>query len=133
MHEWKSAEPRRITGLWKSLRSRIIRSLSEPRPIRNLNPDQTMPIRCSADLWRRLWSGKQECNPFSLTCECFAITEKIMIGQKGRMLWERSEEIHMPKRVIQGLYRPQFEHDNCGIGAVVSIRGEKSHKAVTVL
>ncbi|HIS57430.1 MAG: glutamate synthase large subunit [Lachnospiraceae bacterium] len=30
-----------------------------------------------------------------------------------------------------GLYRPQFEHDNCGIGAVVSIRGEKSHKAVT--
>ena len=23
----------------------------------------------------------------------------------------------------QGLYRPEFEHDNCGIGAVVNIKG----------
>lgn len=30
----------------------------------------------------------------------------------------------------QGLYRPQFEHDNCGIGAVVSIKGEKSRQVV---
>ena len=30
----------------------------------------------------------------------------------------------------QGLYRPEFEHDNCGIGAVVSIKGEKNHKIV---
>ncbi len=30
----------------------------------------------------------------------------------------------------QGLYRPQFEHDNCGIGAVVNSRGIKSHKTV---
>ena len=29
-----------------------------------------------------------------------------------------------------GLYREQFEHDNCGIGAVVNIRGIKSHEAV---
>ena len=29
-----------------------------------------------------------------------------------------------------GLYRPQFEHDNCGIGAVVNIKGMKSHKTV---
>lgn len=29
-----------------------------------------------------------------------------------------------------GLYRPQFEHDNCGIGAVVNSRGEKSHSTV---
>ena len=26
------------------------------------------------------------------------------------------------------LYRPQFEHDNCGIGAVVIIKGGKSHE-----
>ena len=25
----------------------------------------------------------------------------------------------------QGLYRPEFEHDNCGIGAVVNIKGKK--------
>ena len=29
-----------------------------------------------------------------------------------------------------GLYRPQFEHDNCGIGAVVNIKGRKSHSTV---
>lgn len=30
----------------------------------------------------------------------------------------------------QGLYRPEFEHDNCGIGAVVNIKGIKSHDTV---
>ena len=30
----------------------------------------------------------------------------------------------------QGLYRPQFEHDNCGIGAVVNIGGEKSRRVI---
>lgn len=30
----------------------------------------------------------------------------------------------------QGLYRPQFEHDNCGIGAVVNIKGIKSRDVV---
>ncbi|MBQ3970142.1 MAG: glutamate synthase subunit alpha, partial [Clostridia bacterium] len=29
-----------------------------------------------------------------------------------------------------GLYQPEFEHDACGIGAVVSIKGEKSHTVV---
>ncbi len=29
-----------------------------------------------------------------------------------------------------GLYRPEFEHDNCGIGAVVNIKGRKSHETV---
>ncbi len=30
----------------------------------------------------------------------------------------------------QGLYDPRFEHDNCGIGAVVNINGEKSRRVV---
>ncbi len=30
----------------------------------------------------------------------------------------------------QGLYRPEFEHDNCGIGAVVNIKGVQSHETV---
>ena len=30
----------------------------------------------------------------------------------------------------QGLYDPRFEHDNCGIGAVVNINGIKSRKVV---
>ena len=29
-----------------------------------------------------------------------------------------------------GLYDPRFEHDNCGIGAVVNIKGKKSHGTV---
>ena len=27
----------------------------------------------------------------------------------------------------QGLYRPEYEHDACGIGALASLRGERSH------
>ncbi|BCJ93636.1 glutamate synthase subunit alpha [Anaerocolumna cellulosilytica] len=34
------------------------------------------------------------------------------------------------KRTIQGLYDPRFEHDNCGIGAVVNIKGIKTHETV---
>lgn len=34
------------------------------------------------------------------------------------------------KRVKQGLYDPKFEHDNCGIGAVVNIKGVKTHETV---
>src|ERR1700677_1930534 len=31
----------------------------------------------------------------------------------------------------QGLYDPQFEHDACGLGFVVHIKGKKSHQMVT--
>ncbi len=34
------------------------------------------------------------------------------------------------KRTRQGLYDPRFEHDNCGIGAIVDIKGRKSHHTV---
>ncbi len=30
----------------------------------------------------------------------------------------------------KGLYNPSFEHDNCGIGAIIDIEGRKSHKLV---
>jgi glutamate synthase domain-containing protein 1 len=33
---------------------------------------------------------------------------------------------NVPQR--QGLYHPQFEHDACGIGFVVNIKGEKSNQ-----
>lgn len=39
----------------------------------------------------------------------------------------------MKKEIVgqqAGLYRPEFEHDNCGIGAVVNIKGIKSHDTV---
>ena len=31
----------------------------------------------------------------------------------------------------QGLYDPEFEHDNCGLGFVVNINGEKSHDIIS--
>ena len=37
-------------------------------------------------------------------------------------------KVGYPKK--QGLYDPQFEHDSCGIGFVVNIKGKKSHKIV---
>lgn len=30
----------------------------------------------------------------------------------------------------KGLYHPRFEHDNCGIGAIVNIKGKKTHDTV---
>ena len=30
----------------------------------------------------------------------------------------------------KGLYSPSFEHDACGIGAVVNIKGKKTHETV---
>src|SRR5262245_15539969 len=30
----------------------------------------------------------------------------------------------------QGLYDPQFEHDACGVGFVVNVKGRKSHEIV---
>lgn len=37
---------------------------------------------------------------------------------------------NMDKKSFKGLYSPRFEHDNCGIGAVVNIKGVKSHDTV---
>ena len=31
----------------------------------------------------------------------------------------------------QGLYDPDFEHDSCGAGFVVNIKGKKSHEIVS--
>ena len=40
---------------------------------------------------------------------------------------KRREEI---TQVPEGLYDPRFEHDNCGIGAVVHMKGLKTHETV---
>ena len=32
-----------------------------------------------------------------------------------------------PWGTTEGLYDPSFEHDNCGIGAVVNIKGTKKN------
>ena len=47
--------------------------------------------------------------------------------RKGGNMENRREEA---ARTAVGLYDPQFEHDNCGIGAVVNIKGLKTHETV---
>ncbi len=42
-----------------------------------------------------------------------------------------SEYVEECKRESVGLYHPTFEHDNCGIGAIVNIKGKKTHSTVT--
>ncbi len=48
-----------------------------------------------------------------------------------RTNFRKHERKIIMKQSNPGLYEPSFEHDNCGIGAVVNICGIKSHKTVT--
>ena len=45
--------------------------------------------------------------------------------RKGEIMKKRNSII-----TAQGMYDPRFEHDNCGIGAVVNIKGIKTHDTV---
>lgn len=48
-------------------------------------------------------------------------------GMESHMSGMYKEEV---KRESVGLYDPAFEHDNCGIGAIVNIKGKKTHDTV---
>jgi glutamate synthase domain-containing protein 2/glutamate synthase domain-containing protein 1/glutamate synthase domain-containing protein 3 len=41
------------------------------------------------------------------------------------------EQVQATAPLKQGLYDPQFEHDACGLGFVVNIKGKKSHQLVS--
>ena len=41
-----------------------------------------------------------------------------------------NHDINIQTEVNEGLYDKSFEHDNCGIGAVVNINGVRSHALV---
>ena len=46
-------------------------------------------------------------------------------------MWRKEENMGRDKEKIRkGMYSPRFEHDNCGRGAVVNIRGRKTHQTV---
>ncbi len=55
-----------------------------------------------------------------LLCKGICMTK--FAQEKGENSMQQMEQ--------QGLYRSSFEHDNCGIGAIVNIKGRKSHKTV---
>ena len=46
---------------------------------------------------------------------------------------QKNTDSHMKQNGLpqkQGLYDPQFEHDACGVGFVVNIKGKKSHEII---
>lgn len=47
---------------------------------------------------------------------------------QSNVIAEAAKAVDHQKR---GLYNPRFEHDNCGIGAIVNIRGNKTHDTVS--
>ena len=57
------------------------------------------------------------------------ILKKKAENYHGAAITIRERKIIM-LRSKQSLYDPSFEHDNCGIGAVVNIKGKQSHKTV---
>src|ERR1051325_601970 len=48
--------------------------------------------------------------------------------QKVQKIQRAPERYGLPPK--QGLYDPSFEHDACGVGFVVNIKGRKSHEIV---
>ncbi len=48
--------------------------------------------------------------------------------KQNRIITEAVNAVDHHKR---GLYDPRFEHDNCGIGAIVNIKGNKTHDTVS--
>ena len=51
------------------------------------------------------------------------MSASIVVPSEGRRILRRAPE-------KQGLYDPAFEHDACGVGFVVNIKGRKSHSIV---
>src|SRR5258708_7406634 len=49
--------------------------------------------------------------------------------QQNENDWRAQTQISAPPK--QGLYDPQFEHDACGLGFVVHMKGAKSHQLVS--
>ena len=46
----------------------------------------------------------------------------------SNMTKDRQQFVGAPK--AQGLYDPAFEHDSCGVGFVVDMKGRKSHDII---
>src|SRR5437879_758229 len=44
---------------------------------------------------------------------------------------KRGQHARSGPPAAQGLYDPQFEHEACGVGFVVNIKGKKSHSIIS--
>src|SRR6266404_3569865 len=53
-----------------------------------------------------------------------------MMSRKTAIRKDRGQEQRSQPPGKQGLYDPQFEHEACGVGFVVNIKGQKSHAII---
>src|SRR6266568_4491185 len=53
-----------------------------------------------------------------------------MMSRKTAIRKDRGQEQRSQPPGKQGLYDPQFEHEACGVGFVVNIKGRKSHAII---
>src|SRR5215469_12076127 len=53
------------------------------------------------------------------------------LNQNTNNSHNRPEQTLISAPTKQGLYDPQFEHDACGLGFVVNMKGKKSHQLVS--
>ena len=62
------------------------------------------------------------------------MSERRLIRQAMTRSLTASANVGRPAQLTappkQGLYDPQFEHDACGVGFVVNLKGKKSHSIV---
>src|SRR5579862_4645243 len=63
------------------------------------------------------------------------MSERRLIRQAMTRSLTASANVNRPAQLTappkQGLYDPQFEHDSCGVGFVVNMKGRKSHQLVS--
>src|SRR5437899_7442576 len=52
------------------------------------------------------------------------------MSRKAAMKTDRGQEQRTQPPCKQSLYDPQFEHEACGVGFVVNIKGRKSHEII---
>ncbi len=58
-------------------------------------------------------------------CHCISL-----LKERTRMMESNQAVQRKSERRLPGLYEERFEHDNCGVGAVVNIKGMKTHQTV---
>ena len=55
---------------------------------------------------------------------------RLPTNKPNKQFATKTDTMQHNKKLNQGLYRPDYEHDACGVGMIVNIHGNKSHELV---
>ena len=87
---------------------------------------EAFEVRFFVGIFQKTHAAAEEmANPSTPDCSGHPPECTIILPRKGSMDMKANG---LPKK--QGLYDPQFEHDACGIGFIVNVKGIKTHEAV---